>query len=265
MFRGGDYVDQPKFYSNDGMPKNSLDVSVSLKILIYTQDIAGAKAKSNYPPRAGRDNMQTLDINGSKPPMYGGMPSMSPSMIGSTPAYAPPQRVNNVIFGNDDEFKKQLQRKGMYDPSTLPRNDDNRVAGVKYRPKTGERSISDVFNSQSDYPSKAADRSMNYQPYSDNGVQKNYSGDVAAGVRTGSPKRKNDSTVFAHLPVENTAADRSRRDPYEIQKPKHVHNNLSGAPAAPYDMPQMGGGNSAYEDELSRQFNEYYKMQQQMN
>jgi hypothetical protein len=56
---------------------------------------------------------------------------------------------------------------------------------------------------------------MNYQPYSEN-PQKNYSGDVAAGVRTGSPKRKNDSTVFAHLPVENTGADRSRRDPYEI-------------------------------------------------
>lgn len=199
--------------------------------------------------------MSTHDING-KPPMYGGMPSMSPAMIGNTPAYAPPQRVNNVIFGSsDDEYKKQLQRKNMYDPSTQPRNDNYRVAGVKYRPKTGERSISDVFNSQSDYPNKAADRSMNYQPYSEN-PQKNYSGDVAAGVRTGSPKRKNDSTVFAHLPVENTGADRSRRDPYEIQKPKHVHNNLSAA--APYDMPP---GGSAYEDELSKQFNEYYKMQ----
>ncbi len=79
-------------------------------------------------------------------------------------------------------------------------------------------------------------------------------------MRTGSPKRKNDSTVFAHLPVENTAADRSRKDPYEIQKPRHVQNNLSAA--APYDMPASG---SAYEDELSKQFNEYYKMQQQMN
>lgn len=110
--------------------------------------------------------MSTHDING-KPPMYGGgMPSMSPAMIGSTPSYAPPQRVNNVIFGSvtDDEYKKQLQRKNMYDPSTQPRNDDYRIAGVKYRPKTGERSISDVFNSQSDYPTKApvADRSMNY-------------------------------------------------------------------------------------------------------
>jgi hypothetical protein len=143
----------------------------------------------------------------------------------------------------------------MYDPSSQPRTDDYRVAGVKYRPKTGERSISDVFNSQSDYPNKAADRSINYQPYAEPS-QKNYSGDVAAGVRTGSPKRKNDSTVFAHLPVENTAADRSRKDPYEIQKPKHVHNNLSAA--APYDMPPGGNG---YEDELSRQFNEYYKMQ----
>ena len=30
MFRGGEYVDQPKFYNNESMPKNSLDVSVSL-------------------------------------------------------------------------------------------------------------------------------------------------------------------------------------------------------------------------------------------
>lgn len=73
-------------------------------------------------------------------------------------------------------------------------------------------------------------------------------------MRTGSPKRKNDSSVFAHLPVENTAADRSRKDPYEIQKPRHVQNNLSAA--APYEMPTGG----AYEDELSKQFNEYYKM-----
>ena len=36
MFRGGDYVDNPKFYTNDGtIIKNSLDVSVS----IYTQCI----------------------------------------------------------------------------------------------------------------------------------------------------------------------------------------------------------------------------------
>ncbi len=109
MFRGGDYVDQPKFYNNESMPKNSLDVSVSYKSIHNTlKDIAGAKAKSNYPTRVGRDSMSTHDING-KPPMYGGMPSMSPAMIGNTPAYAPPQRVNNVIFGSsDDEYKKQL-------------------------------------------------------------------------------------------------------------------------------------------------------------
>jgi hypothetical protein len=59
--------------------------------------------------------------------------------------------------------------------------------------------------------------------------------------------------VFSHL--QSDAADRSRRDPYEIQKPRVVQNNLSAAAA--YDMPP---GNS-YDDELSKQFNEYYKMQ----
>jgi hypothetical protein len=107
-----------------------------------------------------------IGMMGGKPPVYGGMPSMSPSMIGNTPAYNMPTsnaaRVNNVIIPivNDEDYKKQLQRKGMYDPSSMPRQEDSRIAGVKYRPKTGERSISDVFNSQSDVPNKVESRHL---------------------------------------------------------------------------------------------------------
>lgn len=29
MFRGGDYIDNPRFYNNESLVKNTLDVSVS--------------------------------------------------------------------------------------------------------------------------------------------------------------------------------------------------------------------------------------------
>jgi hypothetical protein len=60
--------------------------------------------------------MGVADINGAhgKPPMYqptnGGYPSMSPSMIGSTPAYQNQntRATNNVIvsIGGEDDFKR---------------------------------------------------------------------------------------------------------------------------------------------------------------
>lgn len=34
MFRGGDYVDNPRFYNNDTMIKNTLDVSVRFDCLL---------------------------------------------------------------------------------------------------------------------------------------------------------------------------------------------------------------------------------------
>ena len=35
MFRGGDYVDQPKFYNNEsGIVKNSLDISVGFHYIL---------------------------------------------------------------------------------------------------------------------------------------------------------------------------------------------------------------------------------------
>jgi hypothetical protein len=43
---------------------------------------------------------------------------------------------------------------------------------------------------------------------------KNYSDNIAAGVRNGSPKKKNDSSVFSHLQSDGT--EHTRRDPYEI-------------------------------------------------
>lgn len=80
MFRGGDYIDNPRFYNNESLVKNTLDVSVS-KLLDHSayqsiQDITGATAKTNYPPlqnRAARDTLGVADINAGphgKPPMY---------------------------------------------------------------------------------------------------------------------------------------------------------------------------------------------------
>ena len=54
---------------------------------------------------------------------------------------------NNVIIpiGGDDNYKQQLTRKPTYVPAQQYEQQDSRVAGVKYRPKTGERSMDDVF------------------------------------------------------------------------------------------------------------------------
>ena len=54
---------------------------------------------------------------------------------------------NNVIvpIGGDDNYKQHLSRKPTYLPAPQYETDP-RVAGVKYRPKTGERSMDDVFH-----------------------------------------------------------------------------------------------------------------------
>ena len=102
---------------------------------------------------------------------------------------------------------------------------------------------------------------------------------MAAGLRNnGSPVRKNESTVFSHLSSDGTERDGlKRRDIYDIPKPKVIPNNLSvqrqpsigmaQGSAALYDMPpqQQSYGGAPEQDELSRQFDEYYKMQQKMN
>lgn len=99
--------------------------------------------------------MSVVDINGGpygKAPTYsqGGYPSMSPALIGSGPSYQPAQQrqqsvVNNVIvpIGGDEDYRQQLVRKPTY--VAQDNRQDDRVAGVKYRPKSGERSINDVF------------------------------------------------------------------------------------------------------------------------
>lgn len=53
MFRGGDYVDNPKF-NNPTTIKNTMDVS----------DIVGARSKPLYQAKGGRDNINVSDING---------------------------------------------------------------------------------------------------------------------------------------------------------------------------------------------------------
>ncbi len=131
-------------------------------------------------------------------------------MIGNTPSYPQPPRgssvANNVIvpIGGEDDYKQSLARK----PTYIQRDqvDDSRVAGVKFRPRTGERSMDEVFatngTGQSPYVGKIESRSL--QAYDITGADpaRNYNVNIAAGVKTGSPKRKNESSVFSHLPNE---------------------------------------------------------------
>lgn len=48
----------------------------------------------------------------------------------------------------------------------------------------------------------------------------------AAGVRNGSPGRKNESSVFAHL-TESYGRDGLKRKEVDIPKPRVVGNNLA--------------------------------------
>jgi hypothetical protein len=87
--------------------------------------------------------------------------------------------------------------------------EESRIAGVKNRPKSGERNINDIFGAPSQgqaFASKIESRSL--QTYDINGVDqnRNYQGNIAAGVRNGSPTRKNESSVFSHL--QSDATDR---------------------------------------------------------
>lgn len=61
-----------------------------------------------------------------------------------------------------------------------------------------------------------------------------------AGVRTGSPQRKNESTIFAHLPDTYDRDTLKRKDLADIPKPKVVGNNLSAQKLSAY-----GGGSFA--------------------
>jgi len=125
--------------------------------------------------------------------------------------------------------------------------------------------MSDVFNSQSDYPVKKMESRRMAEHDMNGGVEvRNYSDNVAAGVKTNSPKRKNESSVFSHLTADGVEREGlKRKDIYDIPKPKVISNNLTSGngSAAPYDM-GLYGGFSNNEDELSKQFNDYYKMQQ---
>ena len=79
---------------------------------------------------------------------------------------------------------------------------------------------------------------------------------MIAGVRTGSPSRKNDSSVFSHLADIPQDRDILKRKDVEISKPRIVSNNLSsnnvGAPSFNYggygasDV-YGGGANSDYD------------------
>ena len=174
-----------------------------------------------------------------------------------------------VSIGGDEDFKRALAKKPAYEPGqrAAPGQDD-RIAGVKHRLKENERGgMSDIFNSQSDYPVKKMESRRMAEHDMNGGVEvRSYSDNVAAGVKTNSPKRKNESSVFSHLNADGAEREGlKRKDIYDIPKPKVISNNLTSANgsagAAPYDM-YGPGGLSNNEDELTKQFNDYYKMQQ---
>jgi len=50
--------------------------------------------------------------------------------------------------------------------------------------------------------------------------------DMIAGVRSGSPKRKNDSSVFSHLTDTYERDNLKKKDYGDIPKPRMVSNNL---------------------------------------
>ena len=50
--------------------------------------------------------------------------------------------------------------------------------------------------------------------------------DQIAGVRTGSPTRKNESSVFSHL-TDNYGRDQLKKKEVDIPKPRVVNNDLS--------------------------------------
>ena len=163
---------------------------------------------------------------------------MSPAMIGNSPSYQqpsslPPRSQNNVIvsIGGDEDFKRALAKKPAYEPGqrAAPGQDD-RIAGVKHRVKENERGgMSDVFNSQSDYPVKKMESRRMAEHDMNGGVEvRSYPDNGAAGVKTNSPKRKNESSVFSHLTVDGGEREGlKRKDIYDIPKPKVISNNLT--------------------------------------
>lgn len=88
--------------------------------------------------------------------------------------------------------------------------------------------------------------------------------DLAAGVRNGSPQRKNDSSVFSHL-NDTYERDALKRKEVDISKPRIVSNNLGagskisasyGGPSDLYGAAQnelIGGPQSQEYDYLAQQ------------
>ena len=89
--------------------------------------------------------------------------------------------------------------------------------------------MNEVFSGNQGYLGKVESRSM--QTYDINGtdVGRNYQANVAAGVRSNSPKKKNESSVFSHLSADGSEREGlRRRDIYEL--PKQVYGGASSQP-----------------------------------
>jgi hypothetical protein len=100
---------------------------------------------------------------------------------------------------------------------------------VPYRPRTGERSINEVFTMAQPAPQRIENRSLATNDIQGASAKRHFIQDpgMIAGVRTGSPKRKNESSVFSHLTDTYERESLKRKDATDISKPRVVTNNLS--------------------------------------
>ena len=133
--------------------------------------------------RAGRDGLNVQDINGSRPPLH------NYSHVGTSNNNYGSVGQPNLIGGDN------------YSRRSVPAiHNDGRVAGVVHRPKTGERSIGEIFGGGST-AQRIENRSLQTTDIQGAQAKRSQLTDlgVIAGIVTGSPKRKNESTVFSHL------------------------------------------------------------------
>ncbi len=89
--------------------------------------------------------------------------------------------------------------------------------------------MNEIFQGGQNAPQRIDNRSLVTNDITGASAKRHYIPDpsIIAGVRTGSPTRKNESSVFSHL---NDTYDRDafkRKDLSDISKPRVVTNNLS--------------------------------------
>lgn len=101
---------------------------------------------------------------------------------------------------------------------------------MRYRPRTGERSIGEIFTSGHPAPQKLENRSLQTSDIigaSNSRTSAQYNSGLIAGIKSGSPVRKNESSVFSHLTDNYERDSLKRKDIPNIPKPRVVNNSVS--------------------------------------